>query len=549
MKSMRQWWWMLACVVLASCAQVGSPSGGPKDEIPPQLVSAFPELGATQVKVQRVVLEFDEYVKASNWRSQLLVSPPLNGSVDLEVRGRELWVSWNEPLRAQTTYVFQFGDAVADVNEGNAATNLRHAFSTGPVLDTLSIRGRVLDALTGDAQPGMRVMLFPASWPVDSVIKGATPSYVATTLEDGRFDVSFLPKADFQVVALHDDNRNYAWEPGEDVALLEKQVSSMDTMFWGLWSGATTAPSTPYMSEAVRDEWGWASWRLSESWARSDSLEWLIPAEKTLQLSGLPPSDGTVHARGWSQDMDSADIQLVWHRAPIWGQTQGRLDTMAVPRPRLVDTDSLRLKSKPQGRLMPNEVPVFEFSAPLDSLDEDQVMVWVDSVEVQASWDLTWSNVRLNCPQAERPGVSVQTTFYPNALFREDAQETWPQDTLELVWSTLTQDALAKWRLKLEDVACPGWVEVTLGQGAQGDLMRVHKDTTLEWEGLKPRPLNATWWGDPNGNGVWEQVDVGRWQTPEPVLHLDAVALRANWEVETVWQLDSAACARGSVSR
>ena len=102
----RTWAWMLACIVLASCAQVGSPSGGPKDETPPELISALPALGATEVGNQRLVLEFDEYVKASNWRSQLLVSPPLDGAVELEVRGREVWVSWDEALRAQTTYVF-----------------------------------------------------------------------------------------------------------------------------------------------------------------------------------------------------------------------------------------------------------------------------------------------------------------------------------------------------------------------------------------------------------------------------------------------------------
>ena len=85
MKSMRTWGWMLACAVLASCAQVGSPSGGPKDETPPELVAAHPELGATQVDDRRMVLEFDEYVKASNWRAQLLVSPPLDGAVELEV--------------------------------------------------------------------------------------------------------------------------------------------------------------------------------------------------------------------------------------------------------------------------------------------------------------------------------------------------------------------------------------------------------------------------------------------------------------------------------
>lgn len=548
MKRTRTWGDMLACIVLASCAQVGSPSGGPKDETPPELVSAFPALGATEVDDQRLVLGFDEYVKASNWRSQLLVSPPLSGTVELEVRGREVWVSWDEALRAQTTYVFQFGDAVADVNEGNAATNLRHAFSTGPVLDTLSIRGRVLDALTGGAQSGMRVMLFPGSWTVDSVLAGATPSYVATTLEDGRFDVSFLPSASFHVLALRDENRNYAWEPGEDVALLVRQASSTDTTSWVLWSGATPAPSTPYMSEAVRDEWGWASWRLSEPWSKSDSLEWLTPDEKTLQPSELAPSDGTVHARGWRSELDSAGIQLVWHRAPIWGQRQGRVDTMAVPRPRLVDMDSLRLLAKPQGRLMPGEEPVFEFSAPLDSLDETQMTLWVDSVEVDADWDLTWSEVRLNSLQVKRPGASVQVSFRPGALFREDASGIWPQDTVDLVWSTLPQDALSTWRLKLEDVACPGWLEVALGPD-QVDLVRIHADTILTWPGLKPRSLNATWWGDPNGNGVWEQVNVARWEAPEPVLHLDPVAIRANWEVETVWRLDSAACVRDQVSR
>ena len=75
-------------------------------------------------------------------------------------------------------------------------------------------------------------MLFPGSWAVDSVWAGATPSYVATTLEDGRFDVSFLPSAAFHVVAVRDENRNYAWEPGEEVALLERQASSVDTASW-----------------------------------------------------------------------------------------------------------------------------------------------------------------------------------------------------------------------------------------------------------------------------------------------------------------------------
>jgi hypothetical protein len=197
---------------------------------------------------------------------------------------------------------------------------------------------------------------------------------------------------------------------------------------------------------------------------------------------------------------------------------------------------------------MPAEGLVFGFSAPLDSLDPTQVTVWVDSVEVEAEWELTWSQLKLNSSSVQRSGKSVQASFRPGALVREDAQAMWPLDTVDLVWSTLPQDALSTWRLTLEDVVCSGWLEVALGPD-QVDLVRIQEDTTLTWSGLKPKSLNATWWGDSNGNGVWEQVSVARWTAPEPVLHLEPVALRANWEVETVWRLDSAACARGVLIR
>ena len=372
------------------------------------------------------------------------------------------------------------------------------------------------------------------------------PSYVATTLEDGRFDVSFCPAQRFTWwrsatrtgITRGSLGRGRAGAAGFD--------DGHHVMVAVVWDHAGTFH--PYMSEAVQDEWGWATWRLSEPWSKSDSLEWLIPSDKVLQPSELPPFDGTVHARGWGSDMDSADVQVVWHRAPVWGQRQGRTDTMAVPRPRLMDTDSLRLLAKPRGRLMPDEGPVFGLSAPLDSLDPTQVTVWVDSVEVEAEWELTWSQLKLNSPPVQRPGKSVQVSFRPGALVREDAQAMWPLDTLDLVWSTLPQDALSTWRLTLEDVVCSGWLEVALGPD-QVDLVRIQEDTTLTWSGLKPKSLNATWWGDSNGNGVWEQVSVARWTAPEPVLHLEPVALRANWEVETVWRLDSAACARGVLSR
>ena len=72
---------LFVTLIVSGCAQVGSPTGGPKDETPPALVAAVPEVGATEVNPDRLVLAFDEYVKAGQWRPQLLVSPPLDLSL------------------------------------------------------------------------------------------------------------------------------------------------------------------------------------------------------------------------------------------------------------------------------------------------------------------------------------------------------------------------------------------------------------------------------------------------------------------------------------
>ena len=202
-----------ALLLLVACAQVGMPSGGAKDETPPKLLIATPPIGSTNVTTNSIILVFDEYVRAGQWRTELLVSPPLEGPVDLVVRGKEVEVTWEESLAANTTYVWQFGQGIVDVNEGNAAKGLVHAFATGSELDTLSIAGRVVDALDGSGVADIRVMVFPAALALDSVVAGNMPQFVGATDGQGRFEVGYLPEGAYRVLALKDESRNHAWDP------------------------------------------------------------------------------------------------------------------------------------------------------------------------------------------------------------------------------------------------------------------------------------------------------------------------------------------------
>ena len=65
-------------VTLTACAQVRDPTGGPKDEIPPQLVDASPPSGSTGFMGGTIVLRFDERIDLRKVRENLVVSPPLD---------------------------------------------------------------------------------------------------------------------------------------------------------------------------------------------------------------------------------------------------------------------------------------------------------------------------------------------------------------------------------------------------------------------------------------------------------------------------------------
>ena len=57
------------------CAQIGSPTGGPRDSIPPELVSAIPKLLNTNFKGNKIILNFNEYIDVQDIANNLLVSP------------------------------------------------------------------------------------------------------------------------------------------------------------------------------------------------------------------------------------------------------------------------------------------------------------------------------------------------------------------------------------------------------------------------------------------------------------------------------------------
>lgn len=200
-------------VLLAACAQVVTPNGGPKDTQAPVVVNYTPDSAATNVTGKRVVIRFNEYVTLSGLSEQLIVSPPLNTPPEVSIRKKEIVLDFKDTLRANTTYTISFGNAIRDITEGNILDNFRYVFSTGPVIDSLRIRGRVTNARTLAGEKEVLVLLYTST--ADSTPYKERPYYFTKTRTDGSFEMTNLRPGRYKVVALLDKDANYRYT-GDD---------------------------------------------------------------------------------------------------------------------------------------------------------------------------------------------------------------------------------------------------------------------------------------------------------------------------------------------
>ena len=205
-----------------SCASMGTPDGGPYDELPPKFVKSTPSLRAVNIKSKKFELEFDEFIKLEKASEKVIVSPPQMEQPEIKVVGKKVVGELFDTLKESTTYTIDFSDAIVDNNESNPMGHFTYSFSTGASIDTMEVSGTVLNAEDLEPIKGIQVGLHKNL--NDSALTTLPFDRVSRTDSRGHFIIRGVSPGKYRIYALMDGNQNFLFDSKTEMVAFSDSI-------------------------------------------------------------------------------------------------------------------------------------------------------------------------------------------------------------------------------------------------------------------------------------------------------------------------------------
>lgn len=514
---------VVALVALAGCAKQGYPSGGPRDVTPPSALGTKPANESRNFGERQFYIQFDEYVVLKNAEQNVIVSPPMDPKPEFTTKGKGVLVKIKDTLQTNTTYLFQFKEAIADFTEGNLLPSFEYVFSTGSAMDTMMLAGRVENAR--DGKPWKETVTVLAYKGDDSVA-----SFVTRADKDGRFAFHYIPAGDYRLVAVEDKNRDLNVGDDEAVAWLEQTFAATDSV-----DSASMAKMR--ISAPIR--------------TKQRVLASEMPTKGRIMIvTAAPMHDPVVSGEQVVQRLNGkGDTLNLWCINPLCDSTVIILSDEGLQ-------DTIKLRYKPPRRGRPGATP----SKPplMSSLCSGQ-SAWYDRLElafvnpiVRQSDSLEVEMMRMKDSTVSRCAVvldsgGMKATIQAAVKADEDYKMFIPAGMFTDLYGEAS-DSL-RFTLKPKDYAILT-IDIDNRTGSALVLELLDgKDTVVSRQTLKASgSLRFDHIGggeyrmraviDTDGNGQWTEGDYRAGRQPERWLIYDkTLQMRERWEIEERWEI------------
>jgi hypothetical protein len=569
-------------IFYTSCANIGSPTGGPKDSIPPVVVKTIPELRGTNFKGTDVRFTFDEYIIPDEIREKLVISPPMKKKPVIKMKGKTLIVEFAEDLRKSATYSLDFKDAVADNNEKNPIESFRFSFSTGATFDSLRVSGFVKNALSQEPVEKAIVMLhrekdYTAF--IDSI-----PDYIGTTDKEGFFMIDNIAAGEYRLYALTDADNSLTYNSksekiafaGSPVIPTARYILRNDTIVKGsdtlLVTGHTEfLPETQYLmmfEEESFDQYLDASKRTQNnkcefffSESLSDSFQVnLIKPKPTKEWKFLESNLKRDSITVWLTDTiissrDSLQFELRYEVLDSLNQLVVKHDTIE-----LVYTAPKAAKTKRKKNETP-EVPTITLSTNINnSAHNIYQRIQIEAPEPLLSFDL--SKIRLfSLDDTIKTQIPITVEKDTNSIRKYYIEQRWKPDSryifqvdsaaarniygypnkkIEEKFKIQKEDYYGKIYLTISGLNGPAIVQLLANNKDEKVLQKIQilEDGKIEFPYLKPDKYIIRMILDSNRNGKWDTGFLADSLQPEEVIYYPKVIkVRSNFEFKENWEI------------
>jgi len=527
----------LAFVALAmwQCAKRGSPSGGPKDITPPELLRTDPENFSTNFKAKKIRLYFDELIKLEDVQNQLVVSPPFKYPAEIMPMGgprKYIEVVIKDTLRENTTYTINFGQSIVDNNEGNPNSFLSYVFSTGDYLDSLTLTGAVKDAINRKADEFISVMLYEIdSTYTDSTIYKEPPLYISNTGDSlPFFELKNLKAGKYALFGLKDVNKNNMFDQGQDkIGFIEDTITLPTDSIYGLnlfreqLNYRATVPSLAANNKIIFGYQGdYRDMVIEPITSLPDSVDTKILKER---------NKDTLNYWMTPNELDSIVFTVRNDNAQI-------LDTFTV-KMRDLPMDSLKVSTSISGKFNFEDTFSVLANTPISKLDTANISLMVsDSIPEAYTYVMDTVQNKVDFDFEVEPNQKYSFSFLPGAITDFFGVEN---DTLAYNLSTGSYADYGNLRMVLGgNVTYPVIVQLTNEKGVVQREIAASESQVFEFNYLDPGNYVARVIFDENGNGKLDTGNFLQKRQPEEISYYPgAIEIRANWEKEETFILSN----------
>ena len=533
LKNNLKYTFFLLLLITVGCAKRGSITGGLKDTIAPVLKISFPENFSKNFKGNEIKLVFDENIKLKNLNKQLIISPPMKyePSILPTTPSKTITIKIKDTLQPNTTYSFNFGQSIADNNEGNPFNQFKYVFSTGDYIDSLSLGGTVKSAYDKEVESFVSVMLYDVNDTFkDSVVYNENPRYVTNTLDSLKtFRFENLKAGKYLLVAMKDYNSNNKYNPKTDKIGFSKEF-------------ITIPNDTLYELELFKETLPFKTFKPSQ--ASGNRL--LLGYEGVVNSAAARPKlilrNNTEVLSNIITKFPKKDSLQVWYK-PIkvdslnLAVAKDKYEANFTFKIKDQKKDTLSISALQTGNLKFRERFTLESSTPLIRIENSKINL-INNAKTAVPFTTEYDefNQKLYFDFKKEPSENYTFEILPGALtdFFEKSN-----DTLTYKLSTKSTADYGNLTVVLENIKeFPVIIELT---NIKGDVLATEyteKNTTVEFNLIEPALYTLRAIYDTNKNKEWDSGNYLEKRQAEEVIYFSKeIDVRSNWDVNQIFDL------------